>query len=375
MLMSGSGNPMIKLEACAAEPSRLLPRWLSSAAGSRGHADRRILLFTALGKDPWTAFHVFFVKPVATVYGVGELLLKATPLMLCASGSRCRLSRQRLEHRRRRPAHDGRDRRRRRGALVPRPASSLLLPLMLAAGVLRRHGVGGHSRLPAHAFQYQRNPASLMLVYIATAGAVAAGARRLARSGRATTSRSRRCSATPRCFAPCWPGTRMNWRFCIALLPSRAGAGCSAQKPAPGFRMQVGGTCAATPPPMPAFPRTTQYLAGAADRRCVRRAGRRERSRRPDRTAAAVDFSRATASPPSSSPSSADCIRWASCSRALLMSLLYLGGESAQIELAVAVGGHAACSRVCCCSICWRPTCSSISGCDCVRPARRLAAH
>jgi len=44
------------------------------------------LLFSLLGKDPVQAFYVFFVKPVQTFYGVGELLLKATPLILCATG-------------------------------------------------------------------------------------------------------------------------------------------------------------------------------------------------------------------------------------------------------------------------------------------------
>lgn len=44
------------------------------------------IIFTMLGKDPWQAFYVFFIKPVSNSYGVGELLLKATPLMLCALG-------------------------------------------------------------------------------------------------------------------------------------------------------------------------------------------------------------------------------------------------------------------------------------------------
>jgi ABC-type uncharacterized transport system permease subunit len=44
------------------------------------------ILFSALGKSPAAAFHIFFVEPIASVYGVGELLLKATPLMLCALG-------------------------------------------------------------------------------------------------------------------------------------------------------------------------------------------------------------------------------------------------------------------------------------------------
>ena len=44
------------------------------------------LLFSLLGKDPLQAFQVFFVKPIETRYGIGELLLKATPLILCALG-------------------------------------------------------------------------------------------------------------------------------------------------------------------------------------------------------------------------------------------------------------------------------------------------
>jgi simple sugar transport system permease protein len=45
-----------------------------------------IVIFTVLGKNPEQAFYVFFIKPLQTMYGVGELLLKATPLLLCALG-------------------------------------------------------------------------------------------------------------------------------------------------------------------------------------------------------------------------------------------------------------------------------------------------
>lgn len=44
------------------------------------------ILFKVLGQDPLAAFRVFFIEPVASLYGIGELLLKATPLMLCALG-------------------------------------------------------------------------------------------------------------------------------------------------------------------------------------------------------------------------------------------------------------------------------------------------
>jgi simple sugar transport system permease protein len=45
-----------------------------------------LLLFTFLGKDPIEGFKIFFIKPISDSYGVSELLLKATPLMLVAIG-------------------------------------------------------------------------------------------------------------------------------------------------------------------------------------------------------------------------------------------------------------------------------------------------
>lgn len=45
-----------------------------------------LLLFTFLGKNPIEGFRVFFINPISDLYGVSELLLKATPLMLCAVG-------------------------------------------------------------------------------------------------------------------------------------------------------------------------------------------------------------------------------------------------------------------------------------------------
>jgi general nucleoside transport system permease protein len=44
------------------------------------------VVFEALGKDPVAAFRAFFFQPVATRYGIAELLLKASPLMLIATG-------------------------------------------------------------------------------------------------------------------------------------------------------------------------------------------------------------------------------------------------------------------------------------------------
>ena len=43
-------------------------------------------LFAALGKDPWRGLTMFFWEPVKTAYALGELMVKATPLLLIALG-------------------------------------------------------------------------------------------------------------------------------------------------------------------------------------------------------------------------------------------------------------------------------------------------
>lgn len=44
------------------------------------------LLFAALGKDPLRGLSMFFIEPLAHTRLIGEVLLKATPLVLCALG-------------------------------------------------------------------------------------------------------------------------------------------------------------------------------------------------------------------------------------------------------------------------------------------------
>ena len=67
------------------EPSRLMG-WASPLLAVAATLVVGFVLFSGLGKNPLEAFYVFFVKPVENRYGVGELLLKASPLMLCAIG-------------------------------------------------------------------------------------------------------------------------------------------------------------------------------------------------------------------------------------------------------------------------------------------------
>ncbi|WHZ10324.1 MAG: Nucleoside ABC transporter, permease protein 1 [Burkholderiaceae bacterium] len=45
-----------------------------------------LVLFYLLGRNPLHGFRVFFFDPVHDLYGISELLLKATPLMLIATG-------------------------------------------------------------------------------------------------------------------------------------------------------------------------------------------------------------------------------------------------------------------------------------------------
>ncbi|OED36416.1 sugar ABC transporter permease [Chromatiales bacterium (ex Bugula neritina AB1)] len=44
------------------------------------------IMFTLLGKSPLDAFYAFFIEPLTTRYGIGEVLLKTGPLLLIAQG-------------------------------------------------------------------------------------------------------------------------------------------------------------------------------------------------------------------------------------------------------------------------------------------------
>lgn len=68
-----------------AAPSRLAV-WLSPVAALAATVACGMLLFGALGKSPWQAVGVFFVEPLVSLRGWGEVGLKATPLVLCAVG-------------------------------------------------------------------------------------------------------------------------------------------------------------------------------------------------------------------------------------------------------------------------------------------------
>jgi simple sugar transport system permease protein len=156
----------LKFEA-RPEPSRVAG-WISPLLAAGATLIVGFVLFTAMGKNPWVAFYAFFVKPVATLYGIGELLLKATPLMLIAvglaAGYRANVWNIGAEGQLTMGAIFG-------GGIalaLQESTSPLLLPLMLVAGV-----AGGVLWAAIPAFLRTRFNAneiltSLMLVYIAT---------------------------------------------------------------------------------------------------------------------------------------------------------------------------------------------------------------
>src|SRR5271169_2978382 len=149
------------------EPSRLMG-WLSPLFAVAATLIVGFVLFAALGKNPFEAFRVFFVKPVESLYGVGELLLKASPLMLCAVGLAAGY--------RANVWNIGAEGQLTLGALcgggvalaLQDTGSAWVLPLMLFAGAL---GGMAWAAIPAWLktrFNANEILVSLMLVYVAT---------------------------------------------------------------------------------------------------------------------------------------------------------------------------------------------------------------
>jgi simple sugar transport system permease protein len=142
--------------------------WLSPFLAAAATLAIGFVLFSILGKNPFAAFYVFFVKPIDNLYGFGELLLKASPLMLCAIGLAAGY--------RANVWNIGAEGQLTLGAIcgggvalaVPDGAGAWALPLMLIAGA-----AGGMvwAAIPAWLrtrFNANEILVSLMLVYVAT---------------------------------------------------------------------------------------------------------------------------------------------------------------------------------------------------------------
>ena len=75
---------MLKLEA-RPQPSRLW-RYASPLLALLITVLIGVLLFAALGKDPVRGLQIFFWEPIKSPYALGELMVKATPLLIIALG-------------------------------------------------------------------------------------------------------------------------------------------------------------------------------------------------------------------------------------------------------------------------------------------------
>ena len=125
------------------------------------------LLFLSLGQEPLHAFYVYFIKPASTVYGVGELLLKATPLILCGIGLAIGF--------RANVANIGADGQLTMGAIAAGAVAlyfddvqaGWLLPLMIVAGALGGMAWAAIPALLRTRFNASEILTSLMLTYVA----------------------------------------------------------------------------------------------------------------------------------------------------------------------------------------------------------------
>ncbi len=108
-----------------------------------------------LGKNPADAFFVFFIEPVATRYGFGELLLKASPLMLCALGLAVGYRANVWNIGAEGQLTDRRDMRRRPGAVAAAVERRALAAADDRRGRRRRHDLGRDPGMAAHALQRQ----------------------------------------------------------------------------------------------------------------------------------------------------------------------------------------------------------------------------
>jgi general nucleoside transport system permease protein len=164
MISTSSRAWPLRLERRAA-PS-LLMRLAAPLLAAAAMLLTGFILFTVLGKSPMAGFQVFFVDPLSSAYGLGELALKATPLMLCALGLaigfRANVWNIGAEGQLTIGAIAGAG-----IALFSTSLGGLALPLMLLAGVLGGMAWAAIPALLRSRFHTSEILVSLMLVYVA----------------------------------------------------------------------------------------------------------------------------------------------------------------------------------------------------------------
>jgi simple sugar transport system permease protein len=197
------------------------------------------LLFKALGKDPVEAFYLFFIKPLSTTYGIGELFLKTTPLLLCglglALGFRANVWNIGAEGQLTMGAIAGGI----VGLWFGDSESVFAMPLMLLAGIL---GGMAWAAIPAFLrtrFNTNEILVTLMLVYIAQLllSWLVHGPFRDPQGQNYPQSQAFGDAET---MSVLFDGTRVTWGIVYALLLAVL-AWVFSQKTFAGFRMQVAG--------------------------------------------------------------------------------------------------------------------------------------
>lgn len=198
-----------------------------------------LLIFLILGKNPVEAFQVFFIKPLDSVYGLGELLLKTTPLLLCALGLAIGF--------RANVWNIGAEGQLIVGALAGtgvalawgETESSWILPAMLVAGIIGGMLWAAIPALLRTRFHTNEILTSLMLVYIAQL-LLAWLVHGPWRDPMGFNFPQSRLFEEWELLPILWEGTRVNTAFLIALLLVAA-SWFFTQKTHAGFRMQVSG--------------------------------------------------------------------------------------------------------------------------------------
>lgn len=312
------------------EPSRLA-RWLSPLVAALAVLVIGFVLFAAMGKDPWQALYTFFIEPIDTVYDVGELLLKASPIMLCAVGLAVGY--------RANVWNIGAEGQLVMGAIAGGGValafhgseSVLVLPAMIVAGMAGGMLWAAIPALLRTRFNANEILVSLMLVYVASLvlSLLVHGAWRDPEGFNFPQSKLFTDSAL---LPNLLPETRLNAGFLIALLVVGAGW-LFMRKSLPGFRMRVAGLAPAAANYAGIAASRTVWMGMLIGGACAGLAGVGE-------VAGPIGQLLPVVSPGYGFAAiivafvgrlHAIGILFAS----LLMSLLYLGGESAQLNLAL----------------------------------------
>jgi ABC-type uncharacterized transport system permease subunit len=290
---------MIALEA-RPEPSRALA-WLSPLIALLITVVVAAALFVALGRDPVQGLRMFLFEPLNGARGASEVALKSTPLILCALGLalcfRSNVWNIGAEGQFLLGAITG------GGLALYFTANQIAIdrwaffPLVIVAGAAGGMVWAGIVALLRDRFNASEILVSLMLVYVANLllSYLVFGPWKDPKGFNFPQTMSFASGTNlPRIVT----GLRMHWGLAIALLAA-AVMWVFMFRTFRGYQLQVGARCG---------PRCWCRAAWPAWRGRSRRSARPGSSPRTCRPA--------TASPRSSSPSSAGCIRWAACSAA-----------------------------------------------------------